>query len=94
MAIHSGNETKKRRKNNLIKGNGAFCYYCRCQLAINSKKKDQPNYATLDQRIPRSKDRGWELPNNKILCCKKCNTAKKDMMPEDFISLLAQQLTP
>lgn len=91
MAKRCGKEIKARRKKNLVKNNRAFCYYCRCQLAMNSRKKDQPNYATLDHRIPKSKTRGWELPNNKVLACKKCNDMKADMMPEEFIALLAQQ---
>lgn len=86
-----GREYKRRRKKNLIKSNGAFCYYCKRQLAYNRKKQHQSNYATLDHRIPKSKSKGWELPNNKILACRECNELKKDMMPEEFLALLAEK---
>ena len=91
MGNRCGGEYKKRRKANLIKKNGAYCYYCKCQLAYNRRKKNQQNYATLDHRIPRSKSRGWELPENKILACKKCNAAKADMMPEEYMAILNKQ---
>lgn len=85
MGKNNGGEIKKRRKSNLIKRLGRFCYYCKCQLTTSRSKRNQKNYATLDHRIPKSKTRGWELPNNKVLACRACNEAKADMMPEDFI---------
>jgi 5-methylcytosine-specific restriction endonuclease McrA len=79
----SGSAWKKRRKQNLIKENGAFCAYCKCELLTDSKHHEHPRYATLDHYIPKHKVRA-EIPNNKILACLSCNRAKGSMMPDDF----------
>lgn len=52
------------------------CYYCGCTFEYTRKEVD--HYVPLAKGGPHSLD-------NLVIACKSCNSAKRDMMPEDFL---------
>jgi len=71
----------------LLKTNGK-CYYCGVKLYL--KKKSHRPVITIDHYIPLSKG-GFDDTANKVPACKKCNNAKGDLMPEDFLRIQDEQ---
>lgn len=74
-------QKQKEAKGNLI------CAYCGSDhLVLNFHKRGLPNNkkATLDHIIPKSKGGSEYSLSNLAVSCHKCNSKKKDLMPEDF----------
>ncbi len=53
------------------------CYYC--------NKKFAREFLTMDHKVPLARG-GVSSKNNIVVCCKNCNTTKKDRFSVDFIS--------
>jgi 5-methylcytosine-specific restriction endonuclease McrA len=90
MGNKCGGEYKRRRKANLIKRFGAYCFYCKCQLTTKYANRHAKNYATLDHYIPKCRVDGEQIEGNKILACRGCNEKKGAMMPREFMKLLSK----
>jgi hypothetical protein len=70
----------------LEKRDGAGCHYCRRSVHISRPlAPHRPNDATIDHKIPRSKD-GTDSLDNLLLACRACNEAKEDRDYEDFLA--------
>lgn len=81
MCKGRNNTPAQKRQRNEAK----HCAFCGCYL--------HPNNRTIEHFYPRSKDpetlnRAW----NKIIICKKCNVAKGNHMPEDYLAKLQQEI--
>lgn len=54
----------------------AVCYYCELKV--------EPKLLTMDHKVPISKG-GKSTKNNIVLCCKDCNTKKKQETAADIL---------
>jgi len=61
---------------------GGLCFYCHCV----------PSFPTVDHVIPLSMG-GASISNNVVYCCKPCNDAKADHLPDDWFSVLRPLLS-
>jgi reverse gyrase len=62
------------------------CFYCGGKLMSKKTAKKHPCYAlapTKDHVQPLSRD-GLDVPLNKVACCYRCNSQKKNMLIEEF----------
>jgi hypothetical protein len=66
-----------------------ICYYCGCAPSqiIGAKRKNGPFIYNGIDRLDNNK--GYTISNT-VACCKRCNRAKYDMSPEQFIELAKQ----
>lgn len=72
-------------KRRLLVITGGVCYYCGKKLYL--KKKGSREVVTIDHYVPLSKG-GFDDVSNRVPACKKCNNAKADLMPEEFLEKL------
>ena len=57
--------------------NQGLCYYCNGKFGRE--------HLTMDHKVPLARG-GRSSKNNIVVCCKNCNTSKKDRFAIDFIS--------
>lgn len=57
------------------------CYFCRKPL--------EPDQVTLDHYLPKSK-KGTTDVFNLVVCCKKCNKRKSNLIPEDYRKIILE----
>lgn len=73
---------KKRGKLRTIhKRYKGICFYCKEKTMFDVFDKNP----TLDHYMPKSKG-GSNKNENLVLSCRKCNSAKADLMPEEFLT--------
>lgn len=65
------------------------CEYCgeKLILAKNKPEAKRKNAATVDHRNPLLENCDWFNSENLAVCCKKCNSEKKDMSLDEWNSL-------
>lgn len=61
---------------------GGLCFYC----------GTTPSQPTVDHVIPLTMG-GGSISNNVVYCCKPCNMAKADHLPDDWYCVLQTLLT-
>lgn len=61
---------------------GGLCFYC----------GTTPQFPTVDHVIPLTMG-GGHISNNVVFCCKGCNDAKADHLPDDWYTVLKPILT-
>lgn len=76
---------RKYRQRQVYKKSGGKCVYCGKQLKIKTNGLDEK--MTIDHWIPKSRGGGGDL-ENLVCACDKCNSAKGDLMPEEFLKQL------
>jgi len=65
----------------ILKKQEFLCFYCNCDITGGKH--------TVDHYIPLAKG-GSNWPSNLVMACKKCNSSKRDKMPEEFVEYLAR----
>lgn len=78
-AIHD----RKRVVAMLEERDGFRCKYCRCKLLEGKRHKTDPRRVTIDHYIPRALG-GSEHLDNLVLACLGCNSAKANLLPEEY----------
>lgn len=90
--------TPARKRSLLIRlhgREGGRCFYCDKHVNLHtigscSTRWPDPNAATLDHFIPRSRG-GRNSFDNMVLACFSCNNARGDMSALDFLAHLQQE---
>lgn len=79
------NRVSKKVKDKILFDASLICQYC--------SEQKMPNELVVDHFIPLSKG-GDNSDDNLICCCVRCNTYKKDILPDDFVSRSHSFLKP
>lgn len=78
--LREGMSDKQRRMKVLLKTFGGKCWWCKCDVIAgiqNSDFQHQPNQATRDHIVPRSRG-GTNALANLVLACRACNEERAD----------------
>ena len=68
--------------------------HCRyCARRVSETHSEHAPESTLDHLIPKSRG-GLEHPLNYQLCCTRCNTAKGDLTPDEWLELIRTGTLP
>ncbi|WP_405489079.1 HNH endonuclease [Streptomyces sp. NBC_00096] len=78
-------ETRTRIVHNLVRRDGARCFYCRRPFGPEMVG------ATLDHYVPRALWKTWRQ-RNLVLSCGPCNNVKADTLPWPFAMLLLRNV--
>lgn len=79
VLVENPSSRLKHVKTVMYKKQQGYCFFCRRRI--------QPKNATCDHLIPMSRG-GLDEESNWVMSCYRCNAAKKDMLPDEFIALL------
>lgn len=70
------------------------CKYCSktdLQIEYSDMHVSKANKATIDHVIPLSKGGKFYDLNNIVIACSKCNCSKGNLMPDEFMRILAKK---
>lgn len=75
----------------MIRQNGR-CHYCLCRMHRERGHHDgiPPWWPTNDHIIPRAEG-GLDREENTVAACYRCNHRKGDLMPWDFLPIIAEE---
>lgn len=81
LAIKNSSHIPTSQELKNIRVNATHCYYCNVEFNDSILK-------TIDHYIPLSKG-GEHNMDNLVICCRYCNSKKRNIMPEEFIKRIA-----